>query len=207
MDTFADRGRVDRAPLAGRDRELDRLGALLRARTGGTGPAAVDVTGEPGIGKTRLLTEFALRAGRSGPRVAHGRAGTVPEPAPPFQPFLDAFADLDHHDRAAAPDLAELAELVETSGEVRRIAAALTRVAAPGLVLLLDDLHTADPASVALVDHLLRHPPRAPVLLVLARRERQTPPALRVHGKQPAAVHRLRRSYPQVDTGNAASDP
>ncbi|WP_426362656.1 AAA family ATPase [Streptomyces sp. E-08] len=183
MDTFADQGRVDRAPLVGRERELDRLDALLRARTGGAGPAAVDVTGEPGIGKTRLLTEFALRAGRHGPTVLHGRAGTVHEPATPFQPlvfqpFVDAFADLDHRDRAAAPDLAALASLVESAEDVRRIAAALARVAAPGLVLVLDDLHTADPASVALVDHLLRHPPRSPVLLVLARRERQTPPAL-----------------------------
>ncbi|MFE7598539.1 AAA family ATPase [Streptomyces sp. NPDC057494] len=183
MDTFADQGRVDRAPLVGRDRELDRLDALLRARTGGAGPVAVDVTGEPGIGKTRLLTAFALRAGRHGPTVLHGRAGSVHEPATPlqpvvFQPFVDAFADLDHRDRAAAPDLAALASLVESAGEVRRIAAALARVVTPGLVLVLDDLHTADPASVALVDHLLRHPPRSPVLLVLARRERQTPPAL-----------------------------
>ncbi|MFB6633010.1 AAA family ATPase [Streptomyces sp. NPDC056362] len=178
MEAFADRRRVDRAPLVGRDRELARLDALLRARTGGAGPVAVDVTGEPGIGKTRLLTEFALRAGRHGPTVLHGRAGPAPEPGTPYQPFLDAFADLDHRDRAAAPDLADLAERVETAGEARRIAAALTRVAAPGLVLVLDDLHTADPASVALVDHLLRHPPRAPFLLVLARRERQTPPAL-----------------------------
>ncbi|MGW4854010.1 AAA family ATPase [Streptomyces sp. NPDC004288] len=178
MEAFADRGRIDRAPLVGRDGELARLDALLRARTGGAGPVAVDVTGEPGIGKTRLLTEFALRAGRHGPTVLHGRAGPAPEPGTPYQPFLDAFADLDHRDRAAAPDLAALAERVETAGEARRIAAALTRVAAPGLVLVLDDLHTADPASVALVDHLLRHPPRAPFLLVLARRERQTPPAL-----------------------------
>ncbi|MFD9612499.1 AAA family ATPase [Streptomyces sp. NPDC059083] len=178
MEAFADRGRVDRAPLVGRDGELARLDALLRARTGGAGPVAVDVTGEPGIGKTRLLTEFALRAGRHGPTVLHGRAGPAPEPGTPYQPFLDAFADLDHRDRAAAPDLADLAEHVETAGEARRIAAALTRVAAPGLVLVLDDLHTADPASVTLVDHLLRHPPRAPFLLVLARRERQTPPAL-----------------------------
>ncbi|MFI2738136.1 AAA family ATPase [Streptomyces sp. NPDC018711] len=178
MDTFADQGRVDRAPLAGRDKELDRLDALLRARTGGTGPAAVDVTGEPGIGKTRLLTAFATRAGRHGARVLHGRAAAAPGHGVPFQPFVDAFADLDHRDRASAPDLAALAELVESAGEVRRVAAALARVPAPGLVLVLDDLHGGDPASVALVDHLLRHPPRSPVLLVLARRERQTPAAL-----------------------------
>ncbi|WP_426403100.1 AAA family ATPase [Streptomyces sp. R-07] len=209
MDTFADLGLTDsphmpsadsasmpsgdhasmpsagRAPLGGRDRELDRLDALLRARSGGAGPAAVDVTGEPGIGKTRLLTEFAVRARRRGATVLRGRAGQAVADGTPFEPFVDAFADLDHLDRATAPDLAGLAELVESSpvaagwgARVRRIAAALGRVPAPGLVLVLDDLQSADPASVALVDHLLRHPTRAPVLLVLARRERQTPPAL-----------------------------
>ncbi|MFH9726131.1 AAA family ATPase [Streptomyces sp. NPDC017254] len=298
----ADRGREDRAPLVGRARELDRLDALLRRRTGGTGPVAVDVTGEPGIGKSRLLAEFAVRARRQGATVLRGRAGPAePDPGPPFQAFVDAFADLDHRDRALFPTLMAVAELVEsrepapavrggggggddvdagytgrgavdrfgrfdraegagsvgaaggdglgmrgsgsspavsngsavtgtpavprtsaaamdpaTSGtaatrgttgasdapgaatpgasggppgpestgqgveretdRVRRVAAALGRVAAPGLVLVLDDFHGADPVSVALVDHLLRHPLRAPVLLVLARRERQTPP-------------------------------
>ncbi|MFI1657149.1 AAA family ATPase [Streptomyces sp. NPDC020472] len=178
MDTFADPGCADRAPFAGRERELARLDALSSARADGTGPAAVDVTGEPGIGKSRLLTEFAVRARGRGATVLHGRAGSAPGDDTPFQPFVDALADLDPRDHATAPDLAGLAELVEGAAPVRRIATALGRIAAPGLVLVLDDLHGADAASVALVDHLLRHPPRAPVLLVLARRERQTPPAL-----------------------------
>ncbi|GGV00757.1 hypothetical protein GCM10010275_44540 [Streptomyces litmocidini] len=178
MDTFTDPGRADRAPFAGRERALARLDGLSRARADGRAPAAVDVTGEPGIGKTRLLTEFAVRARRCGATVLHGRAGSAPADGTPYQPFVDAFADLDPQDHATAPDLAGLAELVEHAAPVRRIAAALGRVPAPGLVLLLDDLHGADASSVALVDHLLRHPPRAPLLLVLARRERQTPPAL-----------------------------
>ncbi|MFI6416001.1 AAA family ATPase [Streptomyces sp. NPDC050842] len=241
MDTFADRGCVDRAPLVGRARELDRLEGLLRCRREGAGPVAVDVTGEPGIGKTRLLTEFAIRARGRGVTVLCGRAGTAEaDGGTLFQAVLDAFADLDHQERAAAPALAELARLVEHGGlmgeeagadprdarrpghrgstgtgspaaadaadaattegvpeaaargsavasapggqghgeRVRRIGAALGRVPAPGLVLLLDDLHRADPATVALVDHLLRHPLRAPVLVVVARRELQTPPAL-----------------------------
>ncbi|MFB7830222.1 AAA family ATPase [Streptomyces sp. NPDC056056] len=264
MDAFADPGSVGRAPLVGRARELDRLDVPLRRRAGGTGPVAVEVVGEPGIGKSRLLAEFAVRARRQGATVLRGRAGpalpagpadvagsavrddsvvlggsaVLAGPAgrdagPPFQAFADAFADLDHHERALSPALSALAELVEPppaaprgdpaagaqaetgptaaigpvsglrapdglrdfggargaeggrpgGGEadrVRRIAAALGRLPADGpvLVLALDDFHAADPASVALVDHLLRHPHRAPVLLVLARRERQTTPAL-----------------------------
>ncbi|MCX5232119.1 AAA family ATPase [Streptomyces sp. NBC_00233] len=270
MDTFADPGSVGRAPFVGRARELDRLDGRLRHRAEGTGPVVVEVVGEPGIGKSRLLAEFAVRARRHGATVLRGRAGpalpagstvlagsTVAagrDPGPPFQAFADAFADLDHHDRGLSPALSALAELVESppaapraddgpgspaetgstagsttpgptvgsgtsartvpadgaygpgvvsasddlrasgaafaaeavrsgggvAGQVRRIAAALGRVPADGpvLVLALDDFHAADPASVALVDHLLRHPLRAPVLLVLARRERQTTPAL-----------------------------
>ncbi|MET7754238.1 AAA family ATPase [Streptomyces sp. NPDC005389] len=238
MDTFADRG-AGPAPFVGRARELDRLDVPLRRRAEGTGPVAVEVVGEPGIGKSRLLAEFAVRARRRGATVLRGLAGpALPtvlagpapaagrDPSPPFQAFADAFADLDHHERALSPALSALAELVESTpaaprgdhaagapagtgptvggvpddllasggargaeggrpgggeaGQVRRIVAALGRVPADGpvLVLALDDFHAADPASVALVDHLLRHPLRAPVLLVLARRERQTTPAL-----------------------------
>ncbi|WP_329276119.1 helix-turn-helix transcriptional regulator [Streptomyces sp. NBC_00691] len=280
MDTFADPASAGRAPLVGRSpfvgrtRELDRLDVPLRHRAEGTGPLVVEVVGEPGIGKSRLLAEFAARARRHGATVLRGRAGptasAVPvgaavsvlpagsgrtaapvgrEPSPAFQAFADAFADLDPHDRVLSPALSALAELVEPpqapgadggagsaaatapttgsttpipavapggtsartdpadgvgaapddlhasggasgagtvrsgggdAGQVRRIASALGRVPADGpvLVLALDDFHVADPASVALVDHLLRHPFRAPVLLVLARRERQTAPAL-----------------------------
>lgn len=114
MDTFADRGCADRAPLVGRARELDRLEGLLGCRREGAGPVAVDVTGEPGIGKTRLLTEFGVRARGRGVTVLCGRAGTAEgDGGTPFQAVLDAFADLDHQERAAAPALAELARLVE----------------------------------------------------------------------------------------------
>ncbi|MET9468748.1 AAA family ATPase [Streptomyces sp. NPDC006544] len=47
-----------------------------------------------------------------------------------------------------------------------------------GLLVALDDLHWADPASLELLDHLVRHPPRAPVIVVVARRDRQTSPSL-----------------------------
>ncbi|MEW1697202.1 AAA family ATPase [Streptomyces sp. NPDC091278] len=220
MDTFADPGCADRVPFLGRTGELDLLEALLRGRAGGAGPVAVDVTGEPGIGKTRLATEFASRVrgrgtdGQRDPLVLHGRAGPGPTADTPFGAWADALSGLGHHERTAHPELAALADLVESVTEspaagdhgsrpwddgdsgpgptvrdagsgrlpepalVRRIAHAVRAVPAPGLVLVLDDLHHADTATVALVDHLLRHPLRAPVLLVLVRRERQTAPAL-----------------------------
>ncbi|MCC9707769.1 AAA family ATPase [Streptomyces sp. MNU76] len=63
----------------------------------------------------------------------------------------------------------------------RAAAAFLARTAraGDGLVVALDDVHWADPASLELLDHLVRHPPRrAPVVIVVARRERQTAPRL-----------------------------
>ena len=45
-----------------------------------------------------------------------------------------------------------------------------------GLVLILDDVHWADNASVELLDHLVRHPPRGRVLLAIAYRPAQASP-------------------------------
>ena len=47
-----------------------------------------------------------------------------------------------------------------------------------GLVLVLDDVHWADDASVELIMHLLRRPPSAPLLVALAHRTGQAPAAL-----------------------------
>ena len=46
------------------------------------------------------------------------------------------------------------------------------------VALLLDDLHWADDASIELVLHLLRRPPRAPHLIVFALRPWIPPPAI-----------------------------
>ena len=60
-----------------------------------------------------------------------------------------------------------------------------------GLVLILDDVHWADNASVELLDHLVRHPPRGPVLVAIAYRPAQAPVRLAAllasaaaHGRQ-----------------------
>lgn len=57
--------RSDGSPLVGRDRELDRLGALWAGATTGR-PVLAVVTGEAGIGKSALVTEFASGPRRSG---------------------------------------------------------------------------------------------------------------------------------------------
>ncbi|WP_331767839.1 ATP-binding protein [Embleya sp. NBC_00896] len=69
--------RVDMAPFVGRAAELGRLDCVLE-RLGDSGPSVVDVTGEAGIGKSRLLVEFCERARRRGLTVLRGRATEYP---------------------------------------------------------------------------------------------------------------------------------
>ncbi|MFI1768428.1 AAA family ATPase [Streptomyces sp. NPDC020800] len=181
--------------LVGRSAELARLDALF-AEAGRPGaPAVVDLAGEPGIGKSRLLDEMCARARRAGFTVLRGRA-TEYEQHIPFQAFADALADADHLLPAGDPAPGSDARVLQTLRDAtegsangaavrfglhREVAALLTRLGergAGGLLLAVDDLHWADPASRELVDHLVRHPARGPVLLVVARRARQTPTPL-----------------------------
>src|SRR5690348_8695735 len=77
-----------KSPLTGRQRELHQLWNLFEASaTGHT--HVVFVSGEPGIGKSRLLQEMAIRAKEVGALVLHGGASEA-EGMPPYLPFLEA---------------------------------------------------------------------------------------------------------------------
>ncbi len=176
-----------RQPLVGRDRELEVLAERLDEV--GSGRARfVFVTGEPGIGKTSLLLELLARADDRGWLALGGGAAEF-ERELPFGLVVDALdeylASLDPRafSHLAAEDLSELAGVFPalrsldpgsrhptTAAERFRVHHALRdlveRLAAQQpLVLMLDDLHWADAASLELISYLLRHPPRAPVLL------------------------------------------
>jgi DNA-binding CsgD family transcriptional regulator len=181
-------GRFDAAPFVGRAAELGQLDSVLeRLRAGGA--AVVDVTGEAGIGKSRLLEQFCVRVRSRGLTVLCGQA-TEHQRHSPFQPFADAFADLNPADMRRFPALAELSPAFSGTGGTAsapgtadrfglyQATAALLGRLGHGLVVVLEDLHRADPASLELVEHLIRHPVPSALLLVLSRRERETPPAL-----------------------------
>ncbi|WP_063757866.1 ATP-binding protein [Streptomyces fulvoviolaceus] len=196
---------ADTAPFVGRAAELGRLGSALD-RLGKQGPAVIDITGEAGIGKSRLLAEFSAHARGRGLTVLRGRA-TEYEQHSPFRPFADAFADLDERALEAFPVLSELAPVLrgvmekqggpgagDRFGLYQATAAVLGRLGGPGLVVMLDDLHWADSASLELVDYLIRHPSPAPLLLVVSRRNRQAPTALTTalaRGRDTGTVLRL----------------
>jgi len=186
-------------PLVGRAAELDAIDrALGELCDGGTAPLAIQ--GEPGIGKTRLLAELATRADARGCIVLGGSASEL-ERDLPFWVFVDA---LDEYVAALDPRLAaslrddvrsELAHVLPSLSESasgggavaqderyrahRAVRELLERLAASKpLVLALDDVHWADAASVELLTALLRSPPDAAVLVVMAARPRQTPDRL-----------------------------
>ena len=185
--------------LVGRQRELAVLDACLDALSAGSCQVVV-VVGEPGIGKTRLLSELGLRAGARHDLVLCGRAAEF-ERDTPFGPFVAALDDyLETADRQrlnaelgpqrlgelsgvfpalAAEDEMPVGLQEERYRAHRAVRVLLETVARPGpVVVALDDLHWADPASIELACHLLVHRPAAPVLLALAFRPAQVPSML-----------------------------
>ena len=195
--------------LVGRDAELRALGQELHAVAAGGRMRVVEVVGEAGIGKTSLLDALGDRADRDGWLALGGRASEY-ERETPFGPVVDA---LDDFVAALAPTrlrrlgpgaLGELGSVLpalsghvdgarrETGSGERFLAHRAVRsllgelAAARPLMLVLDDLHWADDASVELLAHLLRRPVPAPVLLGLAYRPAAAPgrlaPALDASG-------------------------
>ena len=174
-------------PLVGRSAERARLAALWRsARRGGAQLALV--TGEPGIGKSRLVEELRSWCEHAGAVCAEARAYPA-EGAVAFGPVVtwlrsDALAVRLH--RLDPADLAELSRLLpelqaprpEPLPEAerrRRLFAALARaLLAPGppLLLVADDLHWFDVPTLQFLHYLLRTEPTAPLLVAAtARRE------------------------------------
>ncbi|TCO62485.1 helix-turn-helix transcriptional regulator [Actinocrispum wychmicini] len=168
--------------LAGRAAEVATIEAAL-TRVGGM-PWVLEVRGEPGIGKTRLIDELRERARAQGLLVLAGQS-TEQGRSTAFSSLNEALSghvvpeDLSRAQREAlkvvCPTGGPGAD-VETYRVQRAIRALLQTLAKPsGLVLVLEDLHWADDPTVGLVTHLLRHPPAAPILLVLSYRLAQVP--------------------------------
>jgi hypothetical protein len=174
-------------PFAGRSKESELLsGAWSAAASGGT--QLVLLSGEPGIGKTRLSAELALAATEKGGLVLAGHCDELVGAS--YQPFAEA---LRHH--LSQPGGAET--LGPAAGELARLAPELGQVI-PGLaaplsadpdaerlrlfeavhgwlaelasgqpvLLVLDDLHWADAGTLLLMRHLVVNQPVSQLLML-----------------------------------------
>ncbi len=169
--------------LVGRDQELATLDAVLRDPLERT--RVVEVVGDPGIGKTRLLDEFAARARNAGVRVLCCPSPIDgPQQRRQFGPLIDAIDD--HAAATGDPVISDMVVRLhrllppEGSGHEAQQAlrTILTRLVGPAGLLLLDGAHQADPATCQLIDSLLRRPPQARLTIVVAYRPRQAGTAL-----------------------------
>src|SRR5437867_6822 len=180
------------AHLVGRESALDRLQRGIEAAWRGT-RQIVFVTGEPGIGKTGVVEAFLERVAVD-PRVwiAHGQCVETYGTPEPYLPVLDAFGRLCREGggdwlvtllRKHAPTwLAQMPWLLDSADRdalqrellgatrermLREMAEAVEALTADApLVLVLEDLHWSDTATVDLVSLLARRQEPARLLLI-----------------------------------------
>ncbi|MFO6452380.1 MULTISPECIES: BTAD domain-containing putative transcriptional regulator [unclassified Aeromicrobium] len=157
-------------PMVGRDQQLAALARGLDAALAGTTSFAA-VTGEPGIGKSRLAAELGRRAVAAGARVAVGRCSSD-EGAPPLWPWrsvLEALG-LDFPDVSDAADGFRVREAI--------LAALRARAGDEPVVVVLEDLHWADPASLRGLMLLAETVTDARLLVVVTWRDHPEPTGL-----------------------------
>lgn len=180
--------------LVGRDAELETLTAALVAATHGRGQVVL-IVGEPGIGKSRLARELAAVAQARNVTVITGRAAaesgpvafrpvteallgafrTRPPPeAPEFAPFRPAVSRLLPHWRVEDEAVAEASSVIVNEGVLR-----LLRLLAgdSATLMVLEDLHWADPETLALVEYLADNLGSEPVLCLATLRQEEPGPA------------------------------
>jgi hypothetical protein len=164
---------ADAMPLFGRSAPLATGGKALDEAAAGRGGALV-VSGEPGIGKSALVRTLAEQAGARGARVGFGRAWEVGG-APAYWPWSQALAELG----------LDLDELLGTTGVVGaepqvsaqrvvafdRVVRAVGGLEGSSVVVILDDVHAADVASLELALAFARAASRRSLLLIVTTRE------------------------------------
>lgn len=166
--------RAPALPLVGRS----ELVSLLTERIASASRKPVLLLGEPGVGKSRLLAELEAWGQRHGLVVTSGRAQEA-ELARPYGPWLDALRRMVRQSQServvqrlvsglsgiGAADatrdalFAGVSSLLQSEARSRKV------------LIILDDLHWCDDASVALLSYVIRTCDREDVRLVLASRD------------------------------------
>jgi AAA ATPase domain len=206
-----------RGTCVGRQGELEvLLDAFAAVRAGDR--RVVLLTGEPGIGKTRLAAEAGIAAQAQGALVLYGR--TDEGLTLPYQAFAEALGDLvtgapQEVLESAGSALGELASLVPAVRERHApeaghggeryvlfgaVGSLLSAASARHpVVLVLDDLHWADVPTILLLHHLLAVPSRPRLLLIVTFRPTDVPE----NSELAASLVRLRRDERVEEVGLA----
>lgn len=185
----------DELPFSGRSTPIDELRLAWKA-TNSAEPRLALIAGEPGVGKTRLVSELARQVHADGAIVVLGRADEHVDA--PYGPWREALRGL----LRAVPDDVLTDHIADHGGELVRLAPELSRridglppptesdpeterlllfeaiasllasasETAP-LLVVLDDLHWADRSSLLLLLHLLRMDRSASLLVVATYRD------------------------------------
>ncbi|MEU4570973.1 AAA family ATPase [Nonomuraea sp. NPDC023979] len=177
--------RVVSPRFVGRAEELAALAAALDTAVE-QGPAVALVAGEAGIGKSRLLAEFARTLGPE-VRVVAGACAELGSDGLPYAPFVTVLRRLIRVEGILPGPYRQLARWFPELGEAgggeggkhrlfEEVLSLIERVAADQpLVVLIEDLHWADAATRELLSFLARNVTQAGVLLVITHRPVETP--------------------------------
>lgn len=185
---------LEQLPLVGRDQELREIAAEWRICQNGNSRLVL-VTGPAGIGKTRLLAEAGRQIPGADATVLTGNCYAM-EAGTPYQLITDLLhsaSDLIEGDLPASTR-ADLAQLVPALAPAQGSTATPTTTAVStsvrlqeavtdafrllagrgdGLWLIAEDLHWADPASLACLNHALRRINDLPLLVLASLRDEE----------------------------------
>jgi DNA-binding NarL/FixJ family response regulator len=190
--------------LVGRQAEIQALDSALAGMLAGEGGCVV-ITGEAGIGKSRLIRELSQMAAARRVPVVAGRAVPTSSSAP-YRPVTEALLQLLRRrplpdDPSLARWLPQLTALLPgavalgpaaglgrgvDSQAVRAEAVLrlLRRLGPDGLVVALEDLHWADPDTVSLVEYLADNAGGQPLLFAVSLRTEPPSPASELARRQ-----------------------
>ena len=161
---------LSRTHFVGRDREYAWLAERLREVMEGSG-SAVALEGEAGVGKTRLVEEFLGYARSHDVRVLAGRCYEI-ELGPPLEPIMDALDPVTETNKTVLgfpqPGVEEPGyshEPYNTARIYQTLTSELVRESRgaghKGLILFVDDLQWADPATLDFLSYLAKRASRA----------------------------------------------
>jgi hypothetical protein len=157
--------------MVGREVELDALDEVGEQALAGVGGSAW-IVGEPGVGKSRLLSEVSFRAAARGFAIGWGQ-GWKSSKTPSYWPWLEILRALLARPAAPlerAPQLPEVVDWVpeQSAGARKRSRSSMAfrtydavqsylraHAAAEPIALFLDDVHAIDPASLELAEFIM----------------------------------------------------